>query len=101
MKYMIVNTHNPESCPMVNTAAREVLISGTKRMADVAKSLGITVLGIWADLPAHTTFMLFDSPGAEALGKMAMELHLMDWSTSITHPVITMEESMAQLAKAK
>lgn len=101
MLFMIVSKHSPESCPMVNTTSRENLIASNQRMNDVAKSLGVKILGTWADMPAHMIFMLIDAPKPEVLSKMAVELHLVDWNTSITHPVITMQEAMAQLQKKK
>jgi hypothetical protein len=79
----------------------EKMISANQRMSDVAKALGVTVQGSWTDMPAHTIFMLLDAPKPEALGQMAMELHLMDWNTSIAHPVVTMQEALARVQQLK
>lgn len=101
MLYMIVSTHTPDTCPIVNPASMEKMVSANQRMGDVAKALGVTVQGTWTDMPAHTIFMLLDAPKPEVLGQMAMELHLMDWNTSIMHPVVTMQESMARVQPRK
>jgi hypothetical protein len=50
-------------------------------------------------MPAHMIFMLVDTPEPEVLGKMAVELHLVDWNISAVHPVATMQEAIAQLRK--
>ncbi len=95
MLYMIVSTHTPDICPMVNRTSMEKMISATKRLPEVAKALGVTVQGSWTDMAAHTIYMLVDTPKAEALGQMGMELHMMDWNTSNAHPVITMQEALS------
>ena len=101
MLFMIVSQHTAESCPMVNMVSKEKLITSGQRQNEVAKVLGVNVLGSWVDMPAHLIFMLVDAPKAELLGKMAMELHLVDWNISITHPVVTMQDAMAQLQPKK
>jgi hypothetical protein len=101
MLYMIIATHTPETCPMVNATSMEKMVSGTKRMAEVSNALGVSVQGSWTDMPAHTIYMLVDAPKAEALGQMAMELHLMDWNTSVAHPVITMQEALSRAQQHK
>ncbi len=101
MLYMIVSRHTPEACPMINEASLKKMVSAYQRMGDVAKKLGVTPKGTWTDMPAHTIFMLLDSPTAEALGQMAMELNLVDWNTSVTHPVVTFEQAMATVQQLK
>ena len=95
MLYMVISTHNPETCPMINAKSMEKMVYGSKHMAEVSKSLGITVQGSWTDMSAHTIYMLINAPKPETLGQMAMELHLMDWNISNAHPVITMQEALS------
>jgi hypothetical protein len=99
MLFMVVSQHSPESCPMVNETSREKLFTANQRMNEVAKALEIKVIGSWADMPAHMIFMLVDTPKPETPGKMAVELHLLDWNVSTVHPVVTMQEVLAQLQK--
>jgi len=101
MLYMIVSKHSPESCPVANITTREKLVSANQHLNDVTKALGVNVIGTWTDMPAHMVFMLVDAPKPEALSKMAVELHLADWNTSITHPIITLQEAMTQLQQQK
>ena len=101
MLFMIESKHSPEVCPLVNQASREKLISANQRLSDVTKALGVSVLGSWVDMPAHIIFMLVDAPKPEALGKMAVDLHLIDWNTSIIHPIGTMQDAMAVLQQQK
>jgi hypothetical protein len=101
MLYMIVSTHSPDTCPLVNFTSMQKMVSANQRMADVSKALGITVQGSWTDMPAHTIYMLLDAPKPEVLGQMAMELHLIDWNTSVIHPVITMQEAMSRAQQHK
>ena len=101
MLYMIISTHSPESCPITNPKSMEKMIFSNQHMDEIAKKLGVTVKGMWADMGAHTTFALLDAPKPELLGQMAVELRLMEWNTSFTHPVITLEEAMAVLQQQK
>jgi hypothetical protein len=101
MLYMVIATHTPDNCPMTNKVSMEKMVSGTKNMDKVAKALGITIQGSWTDMPAHTIYMLIEAPKAEALGQMAMELHLIDWNTSVAHPVITMQEALSRAQQHK
>jgi hypothetical protein len=52
-------------------------------------------------LLAHAIFTLVDAPKPEVLGQMAMELHLMDWNTSIVHSVMPMQEAMSLVQQQK
>lgn len=70
-------------------------------MDEVAKALTITFQGSWTDMPAHKIYMLNDAPKPEAFGQMAIELHLMDWNTTIAHPVITMQEALTRAQQHK
>ena len=96
MLYMIVSRHTPEACPVVNKTSMEKMVSANQRMGEYTKAIGVTVKGMWTDMPAHTIFMLLDAPNAHLLSKMAFELHLIDNNTSVIYPVITMQEAMAQ-----
>ncbi len=73
MLYMIVSTHNPDTCPIVNPTSMQKMVSANQRMADVTKALGVTVQGSWTDMPAHTIFMLIDAPKPEVLQQTARE----------------------------
>jgi len=97
MLHMIVSVHGPDTCPMANPVLAKKTLAQNERMAEVNKKYGVTVQGAWTDMGAHTTFMLVDAPNAHVLGKIGMELELMNWNTSKVYPVLTMQEAMSNL----
>jgi hypothetical protein len=97
MLFMIVGTHTPQTCPAVVPELAKKVKASYQRMGEVSKKLGITEQGIWTDMPAHTIFTLVDAPNAHVLGQLAMELNLMEWNTSIVHPVIPLKEAMERI----
>jgi hypothetical protein len=97
MLHMVVATHSPANCPMVDKASGQKLLSANQRSAEVGKKLGATLQGSWTDMPAHITFMLVDAPNAHVVNQMAIELKMMDWNTVVVYAVVTAQEAMANL----
>jgi hypothetical protein len=72
-----------------------------KRRDEIAKKLGITLQGGWANMPNHTMYMVCDAPNAHVVNQMAMELGLMDWNTIVISPVVTFDEVQKVLRARK
>lgn len=100
MLYLIISTHTPDACPVVNPVSMEKMVTANKRMAEVTKALGVTVKGMWTDMPAHAIFTLLDAPKPEVLSQMSIELHMMDWNRSIVHPVVDVQEALSRVQQA-
>ena len=101
MLHLVVATHGPDTCPAAVPELRDKVSSNFQRMGEVTKALGITVQGVWTNMPGHTVYFLLDAPNAHVVNQMAAELHLMDWSTVVVNPVITLEQAMERLQQQK
>lgn len=101
MLHLVVATHGPETCAAVVPELREKALSAFQRMGEVTKALGITVQGAWTNMPGHTVYFLLDAPNAHVVNQMAVELHLMDWSTVVVNPVTTLQQGMERLQQQK
>jgi hypothetical protein len=92
MLYMIVSTHGPEICPMDNPEAAKKMRYAIEHMNEVTKKLNIKVNGNWANVAAHTIYMLVDANNAHDISKMAIELRLIEWNTVHINPVLPMAD---------
>ena len=97
MLHMIVSTHSPETCPITNPTLAKTVLESNQRMPEVAKKLGVAIQGAWTHMGGHVTFMLVDAPNAHVLNEMGVELKLMNWNTSVIHPILTMQEALGHL----
>jgi hypothetical protein len=80
---------------MDNPEAAKKMRYAMEHMNEVAKKLNIKLNGNWADVPAHTIYMLVDANNAHDISKMAIELRLIEWNTMNINPV----QPMAEVAK--
>jgi len=101
MLHMLVGTHNADTCAFAVPAWRDKALSALKRREEVAKKLGITIQGAWANMPNHTMYFVCDAPNAHVVNQMAIELQLMDWNTIVVSPVITFDEVQKVLQQRK
>ncbi len=97
MLHMVVASHGPDTCAAVVPAVTEIAKNGFQQMGEAAKKLGITVQGTWANMPAHTMYILVDAPNAHVVSQLARDVHLMDWNTVVVNPVLTLQEAMGSL----
>jgi hypothetical protein len=69
-------------------------------MDEVAASLGITVQGSWANMPAHVIYIIVDAPNAHVVNQLARETRLMEWNTVEVSPVMTLQEAVGVVESA-
>jgi hypothetical protein len=74
MLYMVVNTHNPESCAFRSPDDATALMEPWDRfLAELAPANGLTVQGSWINRPAHESFTLVEAPSAHAIDDVLIE----------------------------
>jgi hypothetical protein len=78
--FLLISRHSPESCWMFNEKTRQIHVNLLNTLESLLKKYNITLLGAWFDLPGHTLYEVFDSPGLEAFQNMAMEPEIVQWS---------------------
>ena len=62
MLYMVVNTHNPESCAFRGQDEGRILSDAFDRLDGQAAEQGALVNGSWVNRGAHEVFVLVDAP---------------------------------------
>jgi len=102
--FVVTSTHTAESCPIQNEKERKFWLEAFAKMGEFTKSHGIKVLGSYAVVPAHKTYMILEAPSAEAMQKATSEplmLQTLARSMSTIEPVMTTEETVKMLQGLK
>lgn len=100
MYVMMISTHSPESCPIHNQEAKKVMQTVMKQVPVLAAKHGITITGLWANIGAHTTYGVYDTPSMDAFMALIREPDLQGWSSfncAQFTPVLGREETDALL----
>ena len=78
--FSMISKHSDEGCPIHNEKMR-FEIAG---IWELTKTYGIKDVGIWAVIPEHLLFMVFEAPTSDAFLKFSMEPDMMKWIASNT-----------------
>ena len=101
MLHMMIAEHEAESCPASHMSVREAYLPYMARLDETAKPLGATIVGAWANMPAHVLYFVVEAPNAHVVTQLAMDLHLMDWNTVNVHPVVDTQEATRKAGERK
>ncbi len=64
MLFHITHIHTPETCPYHNPEkARDTF----GKMLGGAQQLGVKLVGVWADAPAHTIYMVVETDSSQKI----------------------------------
>jgi hypothetical protein len=89
MLYMVVNTHNPESCAARGEDIERTFNPALERFEQGSDELGVKVIGSWLSRSLHELFVLIDAPNAHAIDDWVLDSGVLGWSDSRILPVIT------------
>jgi len=64
MLFHITHVHTPETCP---GKGPEKVRETFGRLLASAKEVGVKLVGVWADGPSHTVFMVIETDAAEKI----------------------------------
>ena len=67
MLFHITHVHTPESCPYNNPEKTRATFG---KMMSNAESLGVTLVGVWVDAPAHTVYIVAETDSSQKLEEM-------------------------------
>jgi hypothetical protein len=67
MLFHITHVHTPETCPYHN---REKARATFGKIFGSAKQLGVTLVGVWVDAPAHTFYMVVEADSAQKIEEL-------------------------------
>ncbi len=78
MLYMIVNTHNAESCAFRSKPDAVATTGAFDRFEELVKATdGLEIRGSWINRPSHEAFMLVDAPSAHVIDDAIVELGIL------------------------
>lgn len=67
MLFHITQTHTPEACPYHNPEKARATFG---KMLSGAEQLGVKLVGVWVDAPAHTMYVVVDADSAQKLEEL-------------------------------
>lgn len=67
MLFHITHIHTPETCPYNNPEKARATFG---KMLSSAESLGVTLVGVWIDAPAHTIYIVAETDSSQKLEEM-------------------------------
>jgi hypothetical protein len=70
---MQVTTHPAELCPTHESKFRAITVNWYEKVESICAKHGIKFLGSYDDHPAHTVYVLYDTPSMDTLMKCMME----------------------------
>ena len=101
--FMTISKHVPENCPMFSEKHRKSTVELMSKAENLMKKHKIKMLGTWTDFPQHTIYMVLEGT-FDAMQKLLMEpimMGLLSWNTMELKPMLTNEEVVEMLKKAK
>ena len=67
MLFHITHSHTPETCPYHNPEkARDTL----GKMLSSAEQLGVELVGVWVDAPAHTLYLVVETDSVQKIEEL-------------------------------
>ena len=73
MLLMQVTTHPADLCPTHEPKYRALTINWYEKVESLAAKYGVKFLGSYDDHPAHTVYVLYDTPSMDNFMKLSME----------------------------
>lgn len=66
MLFHITHVHTPETCPYHNPEKARATFG---KILSSAEKLGVKLVGIWVDTPAHTAYFVVEADSAQKIGE--------------------------------
>jgi len=67
MLFHITHVHTPESCPYHNPEKARATLG---KMLSSAEQIGVTLVGVWVDAPAHTIYIVVETDAAQKIEEL-------------------------------
>ncbi len=67
MLFHITHVHTPETCPFHNPEKARATFG---KIFGSAEQIGVTVVGVWADAPAHTLYIVVETDSAQKIEEL-------------------------------
>jgi len=100
MLFHVKHVHTFESCPAGRGPDVVSKTFSTIARPEHAKEVGVKVLGMYADAPAHVVYFMLDADSAEKVGKFLFPILLIG-TAEITPVTDLAEEVKRKLEEAK
>ena len=100
-QFVLIQSHTPDMCPIASERARKAYGPDPGPLMGLAQKLGVKLLaGPMASLD-HRTFVVMESPTADAVRDFVIQSGLVQWNTTEVIPVAGMESMLKEMASTK
>ncbi len=81
--FILISKHTAESCPIHNEEMKKLGLEVTAKMGEMAKQLGIKVLGDYGVLPEHTEYLIVEGT-YDAMQRIMADPLMIQWVSRTT-----------------
>lgn len=67
MLFHITNVHTPETCPYHNPEKARATFG---KMLSSAEQIGVKLIGVWVDAPAHTIYIVVETDSSQKIEEL-------------------------------
>jgi hypothetical protein len=102
MNVMQVTTHPAELCPTHESKYRDLTINWYEKIEGIAAKFGVKFVGSYDDHPAHTVYVLYDTPSMDNFMAMMMDPEAsapMNFCCGRVFPVFNHQQTLAMLKR--
>ena len=92
MLYMVVNSHNPESCAFRGDEEEQLLFGGLRKLKSTAPDKGVQVQGWWANRSGHEIFLLVEAPDPHTIEEALIAADLVGRTHTRILPVTPVDQ---------
>jgi hypothetical protein len=98
-QYVLLASHDPDTCPSSNARVRARAIEGLgQQLPKLAQEAGVTIeVGPLHLDPGHRTIAVLEAPNIEAVTKLVYDVGMSQWNTVEVCPVTPTAELMGRI----
>lgn len=97
MHYVLLATHNPDTCPTSSAKTRALMAEIGPQMPKIAEKSSVKILAGPYVNREHISVVVVEADKAEDLDTFIAESRLAQWNSVRVLPSMTMQEAMADI----
>lgn len=92
MRYLVVNTHTPDTCALRDDDAGKSFVTALRRFRADAPGRGLTIEGWWAYRTGHEMYLVVEAPSVHEVEDALIAAELPQRTTTRVLPVAEIDE---------
>jgi hypothetical protein len=98
-RYVVLTDHRPDTCPLASKTVRKWAEDMSKRMPEMARELGVTMVQPPLHLdPGHQTVAIVDADSIETVSRLVFDVGLAHFNTVQVFPATPVSELTERVA---